>query len=128
MINLQGGCHCQAIRFEVNLPNNAYLTQCNCSMCKKTGFVHLIVPKSKFTLLKGQAKLNCYQFNKNIAKHYFCRQCGIKSFYIPRSNPDGFSVNARCLDDDIWQQWPIDDFDGEKWEDNVERLKYLSKE
>lgn len=127
MMSLKGGCHCQAIRFEVKIKDNPYLTHCNCSICKKTGFIHLIVPKANFTLVSGEAELNCYQFNQKIAKHYFCSCCGIKSFYIPRSNPDGVSVNARCLDDDIWQQWPIDKFDGDNWEDNSKKLSHLSK-
>ncbi|KGJ88737.1 hypothetical protein [Thalassotalea sp. ND16A] len=63
-----------------------------------------------------------------IAKHYFCKNCGIKSFYLPRSNPDGFSINARCLGTSDWQERQIDAFDGQHWEANAGRLAHLSKE
>ena len=69
----------------------------NCSVCRMTGFLHLIVPRSKFKLLLGSEFITTYQFNTGVAKHQFCKVCGIKSFYIPRSNPDGVDVNVRCL-------------------------------
>jgi hypothetical protein len=94
----RGGCHCGAVRFEVDAPALLEVDECNCSICAMTGFLHLIVPRSRFRLLAGAADLTTYTFNTGIAQHYFCRRCGIKSFYIPRSNPDGYSVNARCLE------------------------------
>lgn len=63
-----------------------------------TGFLHLIVPASRFRLLAGVDVLTGYTFNTGVARHLFCRICGIKGFYVPRSHPDGISVNARCLD------------------------------
>src|SRR3989344_2965363 len=87
-----GSCHCGAIRFDVEA------RECNCSMCSRVGFLHLIVPKSKLTLLQGREHITTYTFNTGVAKHTFCRTCGIKPFYVPRSNPDGYSVNVRCLD------------------------------
>lgn len=99
LITHQGGCHCGRVRFEVDAAANPDVLDCNCSICRMTGFLHLIVPASSFRLLAGQDALVEYTFNTGTAKHRFCRHCGIKSFYVPRSHPDGFSVNARCLDD-----------------------------
>ena len=94
----RGGCHCRRVRFEVDAPASPEVLECNCSICTMTGFLHLIVPASRFRLLSGESDLAEYSFNTGTAKHLFCRHCGIKSFYVPRSHPHGFSVNARCLD------------------------------
>lgn len=94
-----GGCHCGAVRFEVKTPDRVQVEQCNCSMCARCGFLHLIVPASRFRLLSGEDNLATYTFNTGVAKHLFCRSCGVKSFYVPRSNPDGYSVHLNCLDD-----------------------------
>jgi hypothetical protein len=95
---LHGGCHCGRVRFEVDAASGFEVLDCNCSICRMTGFLHLIVPASRFRLLSGADELVEYTFNTEAAKHRFCRHCGIKSFYVPRSHPHGFSVNARCLD------------------------------
>ena len=95
----RGGCHCGRVRFELDAPARPDVLDCNCSICRITGFLHLIVPASRFRLLSGADELVEYTFNTGAAKHRFCGHCGIKSFYVPRSHPDGFSVNARCLDD-----------------------------
>lgn len=92
-----------------------------------TGYLHLIVPKSAFTLVEGQEALETYTFNTGVAKHYFCSTCGIKSFYIPRSNPDGYDVNVRCLDP-APEQIEVQMFDGQNWEDNAHEVAHLSKE
>lgn len=94
-----GGCHCGRVRFEVDASPGFEVLDCNCSICRMTGFLHLIVPASRFRLVSGADALVEYTFNTGAAKHRFCGQCGIKSFYVPRSHPHGFSVNARCLDD-----------------------------
>jgi hypothetical protein len=93
-----GGCHCGRVRFEVDAPAALQVLDCNCSICRMTGFLHLIVPAARFRLLSGDRDLAEYTFNTGAAKHRFCRHCGIKSFYVPRSHPDGIDVNARCLD------------------------------
>lgn len=123
-----GGCHCKAVRFEVELPDAVEAQYCNCSVCEKTGFVHVIVPESRFRLVSGQDKLSTYTFNTGVAKHLFCSDCGIKSFYRPRSNPDGWSVNARCLDDPDSLDIRIEAFDGRNWEANAGALAHLSRE
>jgi hypothetical protein len=123
-----GGCHCGAVRFEASLPDVIEAQSCNCSICEKTGFVHIIVPKSRFRLLEGQAALTSYQFNTGAADHLFCLVCGVKSFYRPRSNPDGWSVNARCLDDADELDIRIEAFDGKNWEAHAADLAHLSRE
>jgi hypothetical protein len=123
-----GGCHCGAVRFEAMLPAKALAQSCNCSMCEKTGFVHLIVPESRFRITAGVDQLTDYTFNTGVAHHLFCRVCGIKSFYRPRSNPDGWSVNARCLDTAGDLQITVEPFDGRNWEANAASLAHLSHE
>lgn len=124
-----GGCHCGAVRFEAQTPAVVEVEDCNCSMCSKTGFLHLIVPASRFKLLSGIERLVTYTFNTGTAKHLFCASCGVKSFYVPRSNPDGFSVNLRCLDDPkSFDEVKIVAFDGHgDWEAQAQALAYKSK-
>jgi hypothetical protein len=98
MVIHRGGCHCGCIRFEVDAPARIDAIECNCSICRMTGFVHLIVPASRFRLLQGSDVLIEYTFNTGVAKHRFCRVCGVKAFYIPRSHPEGIDVNLNCLD------------------------------
>jgi hypothetical protein len=121
-----GGCHCQKIRFSIEL-NQAIeaceLTACNCSICEKTGYLHLIIAKSQFHLNSEWHLLRNYQFNKKIAKHYFCKNCGIKSFYQPRSHPDCWSVNVRCLDNYATLDFQIKHFEGKNWEHNISSLR-----
>ncbi len=113
----QGGCHCGAVRFEVLAPDEIEATECTCSICRKAGYLHLIVPAARFRLLTGEDKLTTYTFNTGTAKHHFCSVCGIKSFYVPRSKPDGFSVNVRCLDEGAVRVARIAPFDGKHWEE-----------
>jgi len=118
----EGGCHCGAVRFRVIVDKHK-ADECNCSICLKKGFLHLIVPAEKFTLLQGADVLTTYTFNTGVAKHTFCRLCGIHSFYTPRSHPDGFSVNVRCLDgENIVSRFEIVPFDGANWEQNIHKL------
>ena len=128
LITHRGGCHCGAVRFEVDAPRDLLVQSCNCSMCDKTGFLHLIVPKSRFRLLTPRENLATYTFNTGVAKHLFCRTCGIKSFYVPRSNPDGYSVNARCLDAGTVGSMQVEPFDGRNWEANGASLAHLTEE
>jgi len=125
-----GGCHCGAVRFEVLAAEIIEVDECNCTMCAKTGFLHLIAPASRFRLLQGEDKLTTYTFNSGVAKHLFCSVCGIKSFYVPRSNPDGFSVNLRALDEPAdFAEVKITPFDGRNnWEGEAGALSHKSKE
>lgn len=122
-----GSCHCGAVRFEVEAPEHIEAYECNCSMCLRAGFLHLIVPRSRFRLLQGAASLTSYRFNTGTADHLFCRTCGIKSFYVPRSNPDGYSVNVRCLDP-APARLTVRPFDGRDWERQGAALAGLSKD
>lgn len=112
----RGGCHCGKVRFEVQAPADLEVDDCNCSMCSKSGYLHLIVPKAQFKLLQGAEALTSYSFNTGIAKHLFCATCGVKSFYVPRSHPDGISVNVRCLDAGSVASMTVTPFDGRDWE------------
>lgn len=123
----QGSCHCRAITFEVEAPEILKVEECNCSVCSKSGFIHLIVPLSKFKLLSSDEAISTYTFNSGVAKHTFCKYCGIKPFYTPRSNPDGIDINLNCLDTKPVQV-NITCFDGENWEQNAHKLAHKSKE
>ena len=122
-----GGCHCGAVRFEAGLPPVIVAQDCNCSICEMTGFRHVIVPADRFRLTSGAEALTAYGFNTGVAQHLFCARCGIKSFYRPRSNPDGWSVNARCLDGYAELDIRAEPFDGRDWEANAASLAHLSR-
>ena len=107
------------MRFEVEAPAAIAVTDCNCSICTKTGYLHLLVPKSRFKLLQGEEFLTNYRFNTGAAQHLFCKVCGIKSFYVPRSHPQGYSVNARCLEPETVKGMEINAFDGANWEASI---------
>jgi hypothetical protein len=112
MVTHRGGCHCGRVRFEVLAPANIQVADCNCSVCSKFGYLHLIVPAERFKLISGRDSLTTYTFNTGIAQHHFCSVCGVKSFYVPRSHPDGFSVNARCLDAGTIESMSVAPFNG----------------
>jgi hypothetical protein len=116
MVTHAGGCHCGRVRFEVRAPAKLEVAECNCSICGRSGYLHLIVPADRFTLISGREALTTYTFNTRVAKHHFCAHCGIKSFYIPRSHPDGVSVNARCIDSDTIAELSVIPFNGREWE------------
>lgn len=128
MARSRGGCHCGRVRFDVELQADPVAIECNCSICTKTGFLHLIVPASRFRLLSGSGDLAEYTFNTGAAKHRFCRHCGVKSFYVPRSHPDGFSVNARCLDGIDLAALRIERFDDADREAATAAIAHLSDE
>lgn len=115
MKTYEGGCHCGRVRYRVTA-DLANVSSCNCSICQKKGFLHLIVPTGDFELLSGGDDLSTYEFNTKIAKHRFCRHCGIHSFYVPRSDPDKIDVNARCLDGIDAGELVPRAFDGRNWE------------
>lgn len=121
----QGACHCGAVQFEVEAPEDVEVEDCNCSICRMTGFLHLIVPKRNFRLIKGEECLTVYRFNTGVAEHKFCRLCGTKPFYVPRSNPDGMDVNLRCLTTQP-STVKVVKFDGNNWEENAASLLHKS--
>jgi len=118
MQTYHGSCHCGAVRYEVEA-DLSKIGDCNCSMCAKKGSLHHSVPEERFNLLQGEDDLQLYQFNKKIARHFFCRTCGIHTFSHPRTAPDKFNVNLRTLDDfDPWNaDYELSHFDGRNWEE-----------
>ena len=123
-----GGCHCGAIAFEVEAPARIVAADCNCSICRMSGFLHLIVPRSRFRLLQGADQLTEYKFNTGTARHLFCSRCGVKSFYVPRSNPDGYSVNVHCQNPATIEQVEAQLFDDNDREASDARVAGLSKD
>jgi hypothetical protein len=103
------------VRFTARLPELPVpALDCNCSICRRTGFLHIIVPHEDFVLESGAGELTSYRFGTGAAEHLFCRICGVKSFYQPRSHPEAWSVNAHCLDQPV--KLAIEHFDGANWE------------
>ena len=114
----EGGCHCGRVRFriQVDLAQTA-IGECTCSICVKKGILHLAVPRERLEILSGADALTTYTFNTGTARHTFCRHCGMHPFYNPRTNPQSYSVNARCLDRfDAATMVPRRVFDGRNWE------------
>lgn len=126
-MHYRGSCHCGAVQFEIDAPEKLKCGDCNCTICTKSGYLHLIVPKSRFRLIQGEDHLTRYSFNTGVAQHLFCKTCGIKSFYIPRSNPDGYDVNVRCLEPQP-ESLEIEPFDGRNWEQHGPKLAHMSKD
>jgi hypothetical protein len=121
-----GGCHCGRVRFEVDAPGRLPVLDCTCSICRMTGFLHLIVPAARFRLLQGDDALQEYRFGTGTARHRFCAHCGIKAFYVPRSHPDGIDVNARCLDGIRVSDLEISVFDDDDREAATAALAHLT--
>ena len=118
MTTHEGGCHCGRVRFRVTAALDD-VVHCNCSICSKKGFLHLIVERDAFELVSGEGDLTTYRFGTNVAQHHFCRHCGIHSFYVPRSDPDKIDVNVRCLEGVDVESLTPKRFDGQHWEDAI---------
>jgi hypothetical protein len=123
----KGDCHCGRVQFEFESEPDVEIHECNCSICSRVGFQHLIIPAAAFKLLTDWQELTLYTFSTGVAKHYFCRTCGVKPFYVPRSNPDGISINFRCVDDSSFSHVSFEPFDGQNWEQNAGALSHLSQ-
>ena len=128
LVTHRGGCHCGRVRYEVQAPAAIEVLDCNCSICRMSGFLHLIVPGSRFRLLSGNEDLVEYRFHTGTARHLFCGHCGIKSFYVPRSHPDGYSVNARCLHPGTVASMGVSAFDDGDRDAATAALAHLSRE
>uniref|UniRef100_A0A671YGY6 Centromere protein V n=2 Tax=Sparus aurata TaxID=8175 RepID=A0A671YGY6_SPAAU len=125
LVKHTGGCHCGAVRFEAWSSPDLHVFHCNCSVCTKKQNRHFIVPKNAFTLLQGSDNLTTYTFNTHVAKHTFCKICGVQSFYTPRSNPDGYGVAPHCLDPGTVRSVTVETFCGEKWEESMQAHKSI---
>ena len=121
-MKLSGGCHCGAVRFTAMVDPAREVLDCNCSICSMTGYLHMFVPHGDFRLERGEDALVSYRFGSEEAEHLFCRHCGIKSFYQPRSHPESWSVHYRCLDQAALPEARITPFDGRNWEDSHAKL------
>lgn len=124
MKTYRGGCHCRRVRFEVQTDLTS-ASACNCSICTKKGALHHSLPAERFTLLRGESELTLYQFGTQTARHWFCKHCGIQAFSNPRTAPEKYSVNVRCLDDfpDVAAAITVTEFDGQHWEEAFANLK-----
>jgi len=125
MYSCSGGCHCGRVKFAIEIPGEITVQRCNCSICRKSGYLHLIVGANHFSLLEGEQSLVEYRFHTGVARHLFCGFCGIKSFYVPRSHPDSFSVNLNCIDLPDGVDVRIEEFNGRHWSENREQLKNI---
>ena len=128
LVTHRGGCHCRRVRFEVDAPAALRVLDCNCSICRMGGFWHLIVPAARFRLSCGAEDLVEYTFNTGAARHRFWRHCGIKSFYVPRSHPDGIDVNARCLDPGTVAELVVVPFDDNDRQAATAAIAHLSRD
>ena len=111
----KGGCHCGAVQFE--LPEISPVTECNCSICAMSAYQHVFVPKTDLRFIQGEAELTTYTFGTHQAKHMFCKICGVKPLYGPRSHPDSYSVNLRRIVGGTIK------VDGQNWDKNISNLK-----
>ena len=121
-VKYNGGCHCGAVTYEAFASYNLKALRCNCSICKASGFIHVIVDKNDFKLLTGAEDITVYSFNSHQAKHTFCKHCGVKSFYYPRSHPEGISLNLNTLNVEKAKNIHYNDFNGQNWEENIQSL------
>lgn len=121
MIEAKGGCHCGTVKFTARLPDPPVpAIDCNCSICRMTGFLHVMVPHEEFVLHQGRDALTSYRFGTGAAEHLFCSACGVKSFYQPRSHPHAWSVNAHCFAE--LPELAVELFDGRNWEEAIKRF------
>lgn len=121
-VSLTGGCHCGAVRFTAKVDQAREVLDCNCSICSRTGYLHVFVSHGDFVLERGKDALISYRFGSGEAEHLFCRHCGIKSFYQPRSHPECYSVHLKCIDDVKGWEPTIVKFDGQNWDESARQL------
>ncbi|KAF6150767.1 hypothetical protein GIB67_020850 [Kingdonia uniflora] len=122
-----GGCHCGKVRWEAQAPQSVTAWSCNCSDCSMRGNTHFIIPSTCFKLLRESEQfLSTYTFGTHTSKHTFCKVCGITSFYVPRSNPDGVAVTVKCVDPGTLNHFEIKYFDGRNWDRSYEKSSIAS--
>mmetsp|Transcript_30491 Transcript_30491/g.42063 ORF Transcript_30491/g.42063 Transcript_30491/m.42063 type:complete len:136 (+) Transcript_30491:130-537(+) len=121
LVEHHGGCHCGHVRFVAKANDNLKAYKCNCSICKMKANVHFVVPKDQFRIVKGEDELTEYRFNTKQARHLFCKHCGVQSFYVPRSNPDGYGITLGCVDEGTIKSVEIVEYDGVNWESQFEK-------
>lgn len=123
MATHKGGCHCGAVSFKFEAPREMSVTECDCSVCHMSGYQHVFVPQEDVTFLSGEENLGVYTFGTHTAKHMFCKTCGIKPLYIPRSHPECYSLNLRCIAPGTLTVNETLVFSGQNWDENISALK-----
>lgn len=118
----KASCHCQKVQIFFEAPAEVPVTLCNCSICARAGYQHVFVAQEKATIM-GDSNLITYTFGTHAAKHFFCQNCGVKPFYIPKSHPESYSVNFRCVDGDTLKISETIEFDGQNWDKNIDKLR-----
>jgi len=122
----KASCHCGKVQIFFEAPSEVQVTLCNCSICNRAGYEHVFVPQDQTTIL-GDANLITYTFGTYAAKHFFCQTCGIKPFYIPKSHPEDYSINLRCVEGETLTVSETIEFDGQNWEKNIDNLRSETK-
>jgi len=122
MTTFTGSCHCGTVAFEAD-GELTTVEVCNCSLCNKAAYLHWYVPPQRFRLLRGDDALSQYKFGTRSATHRFCRICGISAFRRPRSAPEMFDINVRCLDGVDATSLTVQTFDGKNWERSIGERK-----
>jgi len=140
---VDGSCHCEGVYFQVALTSRVTVTLCNCRICYMSGHEEILVPETRFRLIRGSELLREYRFGTMTADHTFCSRCGVMPFYRPRSHPEGYrSVNARCLlgggavalrrgdkfDLSIGESVEFTQFDGQNWEQSMREGSHVITE
>ena len=94
-------CHCGKIEAEVKVPEGGFekIMRCNCSICKRKGYIIGVVGPDDFKIIKGVDNLSSYKFNTMIAEHFFCKTCGIYTHHNRRTDPNGSGINIGCIDE-----------------------------
>jgi hypothetical protein len=119
MKTYRGSCHCGRVQFEIQTQLTR-VSECNCSICRRKGYLHHMVSPDRFRLIQGENDLATYQFGTKRALHHFCPHCGVAAFFRPRANPNNYMVNARCLEDVDLDSLERVRFDGLSWESRLD--------
>jgi hypothetical protein len=110
----EGSCHCGAVKFNVTMapPTKAYA--CNCSMCRRAGWLLAFTSADQVSITSGESELTDYQFGKKHIHHLFCRTCGVRSFSRgkDKQGKETMAVNMRCLTGLDPTTLPVESFDG----------------
>jgi len=116
-----GSCHCGAIKFKFKSEDSVEVWNCNCSICDMISYQHLFVKHELFEIISGRELISEYNFETGTAKHYFCKKCGVKSFYQPRSHPEMYSINHKCVTNPPAIKEVVY-FDGKNFEDSIKKI------
>ena len=100
MSQYKGSCHCGLVQIKFYSDSILEgLYSCNCSLCLKKSIIMKSIKKEVFSLLSGKKNITEYRWNKNIARHFFCKNCGVYTHHVRRRDPSQISINIHCVDD-----------------------------